>query len=69
MIENGSISAAIVGVTNLVLRPELQFQFQGINRLNRSVYTNSLDSNGNQFYKIIMYTLILNKYIHLAMLE
>lgn len=46
MIEEGTISSAIVGVTNLVLRPEGQFQFQGLNRLNRNVQTKSFSSDG-----------------------
>lgn len=46
MIENGFISSAIVGVTNLTLRPEIQFQFQGLNRLNQSFQTKSFSSDG-----------------------
>lgn len=46
MIENGHINAAIVGVTNLVLRPEIQLQFQGLNRLTRSDRTKPFSSNG-----------------------
>lgn len=46
MIENGIITSAIVGVTGLVLRPEIQFQFQGLNRLNRNDRTKSFSSDG-----------------------
>lgn len=46
MIERGIITSAIVGVTNLVLRPEVQFQFQGLNRLNQNVQTKSFSSDG-----------------------
>lgn len=46
MIEKGIIPSAIVGTTNLVLRPEIQFQFQGLNRLNRGVHTKSFSSDG-----------------------
>lgn len=46
MIENGFISSAIVGVTNLTLRPEIQFQFQGLNRLNKNIQTKSFSSDG-----------------------
>jgi len=49
MIENGYISSAIVGVTNLALRPEIQFQFQGLNRLNQSFQTKSFSSDGKYF--------------------
>lgn len=49
MIEDGTISSAIVGVANMVLRPEIMLQFQGVNRLNRSVFTKSFDSNGKHF--------------------
>jgi len=49
MIENGFISSAIVGVTNLTLRPEIQFQFQGLNRLNQSFQTKSFSSDGIYF--------------------
>jgi len=46
MIENGLISSAIVGVTNLALRPEIQLQFQGLNRLTRSTKTKPFSSDG-----------------------
>lgn len=46
MIEEGTISSAIVGVTNLILRPELQFQYQGLNRLNWNMHTKSFSSDG-----------------------
>lgn len=49
MIENGFISSAIVGVTNLALRPEIQFQFQGLNRLNKNMQTKSFSSDGKYF--------------------
>jgi len=49
MIENGFISSAIVGVTNLALRPEIQFQFQGLNRLNKNMQTKSFSSDGKFF--------------------
>lgn len=49
MIENGFISSAIVGVTNLTLRPEIQFQFQGLNRLNKNIQTKSFSSDGKYF--------------------
>jgi len=46
LIENGVIRSAIVGVTNLALRPEIQFQFQGLNRLNRGFRTKPFCSDG-----------------------
>lgn len=46
MIEDGIITSAIIGVTNLVIRPEIQFQFQGLNRLNQNNQTKSFSSNG-----------------------
>lgn len=46
MIENGFISAAIVGVSNLVLRPEVQLQFQGLNRLNKNNCTKPFSADG-----------------------
>jgi len=52
MIENGFISSAIVGVTNLTLRPEIQFQFQGLNRLNQNIQTKSFSSDGKYLKKI-----------------
>jgi len=53
MIESGSISSAIVGVTGLVLRPEIQLQFQGLNRLNKSNQTKTFSSDGKYFLKKI----------------
>eukprot|EP00102_Acyrthosiphon_pisum_P016442 XP_008187406.1 PREDICTED: fatty acid synthase-like [Acyrthosiphon pisum] len=59
MIENGFISSAIVGVTNLALRPEIQFQFQGLNRLNQSFQTKSFSSDADGYNRseacIVMY--------------
>lgn len=49
MIENGIIAAAIVGVTNLVLRPELQLQYQGLHKLNRGICTKPFSSDGKYF--------------------
>jgi len=46
MIENGIIPSAIVGVVNLALRPEIQFQSHGLNKLNRSDRTKSFSSDG-----------------------
>lgn len=46
MIQDGIISSALVGVTGLILRPEIQFQHQGLNRLNRSVQTKPFSDNG-----------------------
>lgn len=46
MIEDGFISSALVGVCNLVLRPELQLQFQGLNLLNKSNCTKPFSSDG-----------------------
>lgn len=46
LIENGIIHSAIVGVTTLVLRPEIQFQHEGLNRLNRSNCTKPFSSDG-----------------------
>lgn len=46
MIENGIVRSAIVGVTNLVLRPEIQLQFQGLNRLNQDFHTKPFCSDG-----------------------
>jgi len=45
MIENGLLSSAIVGVTNLTLQPELQFLYQGLNRLTKSDITKSFSSD------------------------
>lgn len=50
MIESGMISSAIVGVTGLVLRPEIQLQFQGLNRLNKSNQTKSFSSDGKYIF-------------------
>ncbi|XP_026822789.1 fatty acid synthase-like, partial [Rhopalosiphum maidis] len=59
MIENGFISSAIVGVTNLTLRPEIQFQFQGLNRLNKNIQTKSFSSDADGYNRseacIVMY--------------
>lgn len=49
MIESGVISSALVGVSNVALRPEIQFQFQGLNRLNRSSQTKSFSSDGKYY--------------------
>jgi len=46
MIENGQISSALVGVTNLCIRPETQYQFQGLNRLNHGVCTKPFSIDG-----------------------
>jgi len=46
MIENGIIPSAIVGIVNLTLRPEIQFQSHGLNKLNRSDRTKSFSSDG-----------------------
>lgn len=46
LIEDGSIPAAIVGVNNLILRPESQFQYQGLNRLNHGDRTKPFSSDG-----------------------
>lgn len=46
MIENGTITAALIGTTNLALRPEIQFQYHGLNKLNRSNCTKSFSSDG-----------------------
>jgi len=51
MIESGIISSAIVGVTSLVLRPEIQLQFQGLNRLNKSIHTKSFSSDGKYVFE------------------
>lgn len=50
MIENGTISAAIVGNTNLVLRPEIQLQFEGLGKLNRSDRTKSFSPDGKHSF-------------------
>ncbi|VVC44019.1 Beta-ketoacyl synthase, N-terminal,Thiolase-like,Polyketide synthase, beta-ketoacyl synthase domain [Cinara cedri] len=47
MIDDGHISAAIIGTINLVMSPELQFQSQGLNRLNKSNQTKPFSSNDN----------------------
>lgn len=52
MMEDGHITSAIVGVTNLVIRPELQFQSEGLNRLNRGITTRPFCEYGNY---IILY--------------
>jgi len=61
MIENGFITSALVGVTNLCLRPELQYQFQGLNRLNQGVHTKPFSVNGKyKLYKnVINFNLLL----------
>lgn len=46
MIENDIITSALVGVTNLVLRPEIQFQFHGLKRLNKSILTKPFSNDG-----------------------
>lgn len=51
MIEDGSISSAIVGVCNLVLLPEIQFLHQGLNKLTKSDQTKSFSSDGK--YKFL----------------
>lgn len=52
MIENGTITSALVGVTNLCLRPEIQYQFQGLNKLNRGICTKPFSLDGKyEFYK------------------
>lgn len=51
MIENGLTSTAILTVTCLILRPEIQFQFEGINRLNRNDRTKSFSSDGKYLEK------------------
>lgn len=53
MIEDGIVSAAIVGVTGLILKPEIQFQFQGLNRLNRDIQTKPFSSDGKYFIQSI----------------
>lgn len=52
MIENGIIPSAIVGVVNLALRPEIQFQSHGLNKLNRSDRTKSFGSDGKCIYYV-----------------
>jgi len=54
MIENGLLSSAIVGVTNVTLRPELQFLYQGLNRLTKSGQTKPFSSDGKNNFKIIL---------------
>ncbi|XP_016657076.1 fatty acid synthase isoform X4 [Acyrthosiphon pisum] len=49
MIENGLLSSAIVGVTNLTLRPELQFLYEGLNRLNKSNQTKPFSSDADGY--------------------
>lgn len=44
MIEEGSINAAIIGVTNINVRPELQLQY--LDKLNKTVNTKSFNSDG-----------------------
>jgi len=46
MIENGFLSSAIVGVANVALLPELQFSYQGLNRLTKSDQTKPFSSDG-----------------------
>lgn len=50
LIENGTIHSAIVGVTNLILTPQVQLQFQGINRLNQTINTKSFSFDGKFFF-------------------
>ncbi|XP_060835401.1 fatty acid synthase-like [Rhopalosiphum padi] len=49
MIENGFISSALVGVTNLTLRPEIQFLFQGLNKLTKSAQTKPFSSDADGY--------------------
>lgn len=49
MIETGVISSAIVGVTNVALRPEIQYQLHGLNRLNQNIQTKSFSSDGKYY--------------------
>eukprot|EP00102_Acyrthosiphon_pisum_P019878 XP_016657088.1 PREDICTED: fatty acid synthase-like [Acyrthosiphon pisum] len=49
MIENGLLPSAIVGVTNLTLRPDLQFLYQGLNRLNKSNQTKPFSSDADGY--------------------
>lgn len=52
MIENGFINSALVGVSNLILRPEIQLQFQGLNLLNKSDCTKSFSSDGKFVFEL-----------------
>lgn len=52
MIENGIITSALVGVTNLCLRSEIQYQFQGLNKLNQGICTKPFSLDGKyEIYK------------------
>ncbi|CAI6347084.1 unnamed protein product [Macrosiphum euphorbiae] len=49
MIENGLLSSAIVGVTNLALQPEIQFLYEGLNRLTKSDQTKPFSSDADGY--------------------
>lgn len=70
MIEDGIITTAIVGVTNLVLRPEIQFQYHGLNRLNKSVQTKTFSNDGKHYNFTLKINYELNfintRYEHLS---
>jgi len=65
MIENGLLSSAIVGVTNLTLQPEIQFLYEGLNRLTKSDQTKPFSSDGkyifldNQVKKILIFQRVI----------
>ncbi|VVC29220.1 Hypothetical protein CINCED_3A006213 [Cinara cedri] len=49
LIERGIVSSAIVGTTNLMLRSEIQLQYQGLNRLNKGIQTKSFSSDADGY--------------------
>lgn len=46
MIQKGILKSAIVGVTNINLKPEVQLQYHGLNRLNLCDQTKPFSDNG-----------------------
>lgn len=57
MIQNGHINAAIVGVTNLVLMPEMQLQYEGLNRLTKGVHTKPFSSDGKYLNDLKLFSI------------
>lgn len=51
MIENGLITAALVGATNICFRPEIQYQYQGLNKLNNGICTKPFSLDGKYEFK------------------
>lgn len=69
MIEDGTITAALVGVTNLTIWPGLQNQYQGLNKLNNDNLTKSINVDGKHCININIniyeiYVLCINNYLN-----